>query len=105
LIDDTPHIVIECLKFKDSWGLALERLQKLKDIHACVSEWKLHSGERRLHVLKEPWLSLFFFAVASLLQGLSMAFLCFCCNASKDFVLAPAAWNFVTAESVLVISW
>ena len=55
LIDDTPHIVTECLKFKDSWGLALERLQKLKDIHACVSEWKLRSGERRLHVLKEPW--------------------------------------------------
>ena len=60
LIDDIPHIVDLCVKFRDRWGLVVERLCKHRDIHALASEWQRQPGDRRLHVVKELWICFVF---------------------------------------------
>jgi hypothetical protein len=56
LIDDIPHIVDLCVKFRDRWGLVVERLRKHRDVHVLASEWERQPGDRRLHVVKELWI-------------------------------------------------
>jgi hypothetical protein len=56
LIDDIPHMVDLCVKFRDRWGLVVQKLRKHKDVHAFVSEWRRQPGNSTLHVVKELWI-------------------------------------------------
>ena len=56
LIDDIPHMVDLCVKFRDRWGLVVEKLRKHRDVHAFVSEWRRQPGNSTLHVVKELWI-------------------------------------------------
>ena len=56
LIDDIPHMVDLCVKFRDRWGLVVEKLRKHRDVHPFVSEWRRQPGNITLHVVKELWI-------------------------------------------------
>ena len=56
LIDDIPCMVDLCVKFRDRWGLVVEKLRKHRDVHTFASEWRRQPGNRTLHVLKELWI-------------------------------------------------
>ena len=55
LVDNVPHYITECLKFKDKWGLAVEELRHIDNANAdaFVSEWQLQPGASRLHLVKD----------------------------------------------------
>lgn len=56
LIDEIPHMVDLCVKFRDRWGLVVEKLRKHRDVHPFVSEWRRQPGNITLHVVKELWI-------------------------------------------------
>ena len=75
LIDDIPCMVDLCVKFRDRWGLVVEKLRKHRDVHTFASEWRRQPGNRTLHVLKELWICFnrfFFWAIFIRLPPLNL---------------------------------